>query len=297
MLAQTPDDQGVAQDHPTQIGQSESAESSADTPEPDFSVPVHIIESPEDAERAAANQRQTQDHDAADLDAQRRAAIAAEKSADAAEWQKWPTIWQVGIGAVAAFGLIVSLILNYFGLMAARISAAAAISAVEEARKFGRLNAMAYVSIVKSTCIVDGSWLHLGFILENKGASIASKVRLFGGVRVYYFDPKTLPPALPKFTIIPFEAIGGLVEHGSQGKAYFILPHTSFDDGVFDLIGENSWVDLDCVVEWVDVFGEAHSARHILSKNGLEFAMIEEAKPKAKMISELFVSYSGPPQN
>ena len=186
-VAQTPNDQGVAQDHPTPVSRSDGAESDSGTTKQDFAVPVRIIESPEEAERTTANQRQAKEHDAADLDAQQRAAIAAEKSAEAAEWQKDPTKWQVRIGFVAALGLIISLVFTARSLRWARIGNENTIKAIAQEQANAQRSLRAYMGYEgRKIDVIDfrnpnprrgeNEYIGLIFKFTNSGATPARKV-------------------------------------------------------------------------------------------------------------------------
>lgn len=68
-------------------------------------LPVTIVETPEQAANAAKREKQSDEHEAADLDAQRRAADAAERSAATAERQEipaWTQIWLAIAGTIIA---------------------------------------------------------------------------------------------------------------------------------------------------------------------------------------------------
>jgi hypothetical protein len=66
-----------------------------------FSVPVRVVDEPEDAQRARDREGASDKHDSDDLKAQQKAADAADRAATAAERQIEVAWWQLGIGVVA----------------------------------------------------------------------------------------------------------------------------------------------------------------------------------------------------
>lgn len=97
-LREAPDAQGVAAPSPAVERQTEQARKDAKD-EPAAAVPVTIVESPEQAVAAERRERESRQHDTADLDAQVRAA-------DAAEQQVLPS-WFAAALSFAGTGLIV----------------------------------------------------------------------------------------------------------------------------------------------------------------------------------------------
>jgi len=96
---------------------------------PEFSVPVHIIHDKASAERARIERVVQEQHDAEDLVAQQRAAIAGERAADAAETQIRLAWYQLSVSIVGALGLIVTLLLTWRSTRAAAAAATAAVNA------------------------------------------------------------------------------------------------------------------------------------------------------------------------
>ncbi|MER9604300.1 hypothetical protein [Mesorhizobium sp. M0243] len=97
--------QGVAGESPS-VGKPQPAatdDSAANGKNQGF--PVTIVESPEQATHSEDREKDSASHEAADLEAQRRAADAAERSAATAERQEipaWTQIWLAIVGTVIA---------------------------------------------------------------------------------------------------------------------------------------------------------------------------------------------------
>ncbi|MFN0192651.1 MAG: DUF6471 domain-containing protein [Aestuariivirga sp.] len=111
-LAQAPSGQGVTGETPALEKQVPENAKPEVTQVDNFSIPVRIIEKPEDAERAKEREAKSDQHEADDLEAQRKAADAADRSAEVAEWQKIPTLVQMAFALFGTLGLIISLLIN-----------------------------------------------------------------------------------------------------------------------------------------------------------------------------------------
>ena len=72
-------------------------------------IPVIIVDTPEQATHAAEREQKADEHEAADLDAQVRAANAAERSAATAERQEIPTWAQIVIGFASTIIAVIAL--------------------------------------------------------------------------------------------------------------------------------------------------------------------------------------------
>lgn len=155
----------VPQEHRAVAGKEESAISR-----------VIIVETPSQAESAAEREKTSNEHDAADLDAQVRSANAAERSATTAEWQVIPTM------IISIVGTVVALIAVVFTVVSNRRS-----------ERIARAQTRAYLSF-------DGAWLienlsQFGCKFNNYGTTPAEKVVISIKVAVGVADQKR-PDAL-----------------------------------------------------------------------------------------------------
>lgn len=254
-LAQTPDDQGVTQGSPTPESQTATSTEDDNTSAEGFSLPVRIIESPDESKRSGEIERQTQEHDAADLEAQQRAAKAAEDSARAAEWQKWPTVWQVRLGFVAAFGLIVSLILNV-------VATKAAFKAIGVAEDIGKRELRAYMNYGIPVVIGAGDEADLSVrvgvyffpAFKNFGVTPANKA-MVTSVR-HVIEPTESVPPVQKPTEPPPDGFkGAQVGPQSHHSGYRIL-FTLDELRRFSAAGKR--MIISARIDYEDVFGEPH---------------------------------------
>lgn len=123
VLAQAPDPSRATRESPPVESQGDGQTADGQQPADAFVLPVRIIEDPNEAERARDREQRAENHEADDLEAQREAARAATRSADAAEDQIWPTKAQVGLATVGTFLLFVSLGLTWAALTVTRQTA------------------------------------------------------------------------------------------------------------------------------------------------------------------------------
>lgn len=103
--------------------------------EPEFSVPVHIVPDKLSLEEELRQRSSAERHDALDLEAQQRSAIAAERAAAASETQLWIGWLQLVVSVIGALGLIITLLLTWASTKASAAAAKAALNANQLARE------------------------------------------------------------------------------------------------------------------------------------------------------------------
>jgi hypothetical protein len=109
-----------------------SADSSGSRPAP--ALPVRVIESSEESAHARDREQKSDQHEADDLAAQRKAADAADRSARAAEWQKIPTWVSIGVAGVGTVIALAGTIMLGFTLYWSRKTAEAGALSAEAAQ-------------------------------------------------------------------------------------------------------------------------------------------------------------------
>ena len=192
-VTQTPDCQGVACPSPSEQKQYGTEAGDGQGGEGDFALKVRIIESADDADRAKASEEEARQHDADDLEAQRMAALAARDNADSA----W---WQVGLAAVGAIGLLISLFFTRQSIGLNRMETDAAVSgneralmAINQEQANAERAMQAYVSAETAIAAEDG--IMSGFIVEfyNSGTTPAIWINTHASFDV--IDPAAeIPP-------------------------------------------------------------------------------------------------------
>ncbi|WP_192365468.1 hypothetical protein [Mesorhizobium mediterraneum] len=114
--------QGVTTEAPSQqegkSGKANDAQSSANEP----SIPVRIIESPDETQHTRDREAASDKHESDDLQAQQKAADAADRAATAAERQVITAWWQVGVGIAGMAALLVTI---WFSIRATNAAVAA----------------------------------------------------------------------------------------------------------------------------------------------------------------------------
>jgi hypothetical protein len=99
------------------------------------SIPVRIVESPEETQRTRDREGASDKHESDDLKAQQRAADSADRSATAAEWQVITAWWQVGVGISGILALLVTIGFTIRATNAAVAASNAAMEANKDARE------------------------------------------------------------------------------------------------------------------------------------------------------------------
>lgn len=161
-----------------------------------WQFPVIIVENPEQAAHAQERERYSDEHEAADLDAQVRSANAAERSAATAERQEIPAWMQIWLAIASTVIAVIALAFSI-------------ISSVRSER-LGQAQVRAYLSI--ENVLLRRSegvrQLSVGFTVRNSGQSPARSVEVF----------------------VIFRLIGGMLQSdGSVAPAVTFLRETKFD--------------------------------------------------------------------
>ncbi|RWE78788.1 hypothetical protein [Mesorhizobium sp.] len=129
------DSSGATQESPSVKGNQSAQPNNGSDTTGEIGVPVTIVDTPEQASHAAKREEKADEHDAADLDAQERAAKAAERSAATAERQEVPAWTQIIVGIastlIAVVALIVSLWTAITGIRTTRAQLRAYVSPVD----------------------------------------------------------------------------------------------------------------------------------------------------------------------
>lgn len=191
-------------------------------------LPVTIVESPQDAEHARDREQKADEHEADDLDAQRRAASAAERSATTAEGQIIPTWIQATVAIVGTAALLITIWFSIRATNAAVLSAKLAKEAIDVARDTAQIELRAWIGhdlVNVSGLGVEGAVDHYIFVMsfKNVGATPASGLigafarateKCFSGPEVDFSDsfPTVMAPSVTfsgaPIAFTPAEIIG-----------------------------------------------------------------------------------------
>lgn len=169
-------DEQAAQEDGTSADQSE---------QPAF--PVVILETREQASHATEREAKTDQHEADDLAAQRKAADAADRAATAADRQILPIWVQVSLAGVGTFLLVWTLYLNSRASRDASIAALASIRAADAAEKAYLMENRPWIKITPTMIgPVDFGKreVEADFRIDNVGKSPAVNVRIMLDARV-----------------------------------------------------------------------------------------------------------------
>lgn len=143
-----------------------------------FSVPVTIIETPEQASESARREQKTDAHEAADLDAQVRAANATERAAATAERQEIPAWAQIIIGGMSTFialvALGVSLLTAIWAIRTTRAQTRAYVHAETAELTWGNNRAVRpmVTMTVQNTGQTPARWFSAQFIIFTKSLNV-----------------------------------------------------------------------------------------------------------------------------
>ncbi|RWF23784.1 MAG: hypothetical protein EOS64_10050 [Mesorhizobium sp.] len=216
-------------------------------------VPVTIFETPEQAVHAADREKLSDTHDAADLDAQTRAANAAERSAATAERQELPAFVQIIFGGASTFVAIIALVVSFW----------TAITSI----KTTQTQLRAYVSVFDFETTVTNQNVrpHIAFkvTFKNFGQTPARNLRF--NLRWECGQPPFVEDSHATVVAIP-EGRGSV----GAGMTFYAGDKTDLRLGQSEIqqVLDNKlsfWVF--GVIEYDDVFGKQHRTRFRYSMN------------------------------
>jgi hypothetical protein len=246
--AQAPEGPGVAQGGPTPGTQAdrEAAQTDEGIEQEQFSIPVRILEEPEDpeeTERREQKERRSEEREQADLEAQRSMAESARELLR-------PTWWQVGIAGIGALLLGASLGFSAWAAKAAADAAKAAQQVLKAERAW-----LTYETIetghhgdptVRST--TQEREIIFKIVWKNSGRTPALRTHMSADIRLVDSGKD-----IPVFEKRPRRAghAGGVIGPGISGTS---VPASVFGEGVDRLISQKSRVYLYSRATYEDVF-------------------------------------------
>lgn len=142
--------------------------------------PVVIIESPQDAKDRRDREQKSDQHEADDLAAQRKAADAADSGAATAERQIIPTWIQTGVAIIGTIALLITISYNIKATNAAIRSADLAEKSIAVTRDIGERQVRAYLDVTRMRVfgVEDSGNAKACFFIKNSGATPAKNVRI-----------------------------------------------------------------------------------------------------------------------
>lgn len=144
-----------------------------------FSVPIRIVEEPDEAKRTRDREEAGDQREKNDLEAQQRAADAAIESAASSQRQENLAKWQLGLSIAGIIALVVTIAYSIKATNAAIKSADLAEKAVAITQDTAKRELRAYVAVsrVKFTDMHTGVDAKIEVSIINAGATPARKVR------------------------------------------------------------------------------------------------------------------------
>ncbi|MES0158320.1 MULTISPECIES: hypothetical protein [unclassified Mesorhizobium] len=228
--------QGVTAEAPSQQeskgGKANDTQPSANEP----SIPVRIIESPEETQRTRDREATSDKHESDDLKAQQEAAQAAGRSATAADRQVNAAWWQVGVGIAGIIAILVTIGFTIRATNAAVRSADLAEKAIADAREMGEAQTRAYLGVSSVEARIEmisvlgdapASFLTIKVNVINGGVTPARNVVCIGGITTIVKKTETVIASETKARnedFLPSKeycALGHSVEFGDEELARF----------------------------------------------------------------------------
>ena len=242
--AQTPNEQGVPGKAPAIKTQPADSSDKNNQTSGEFSVPVRIIESQDEADHSKDREAKSDEHDAKDLDAQVRAANAAERQI----WIAYTSIFFTFVGTAL---LVWNLSESRRATKAAQESASSSQSAVlaaneanNVAREIGQAQVRAYLTCTEAKYTISKTSIFCQLVIANKGQSPADRIALKPSLKVIGFNP----PVSKDVRCDPISA-------GTSGEASFAEEFADLGPEVRKaLLKDFTPFVIECKIGWYDVF-------------------------------------------
>ncbi|WP_414831698.1 hypothetical protein [Afifella sp. YEN Y35] len=245
------------------LGQDNRAESAEQHPERDeFSIPVRIVEPPEEREARHGRDRESDQRERDDLIAQNRAAEASIRSAELAWWQSFWTFFQTLLVAVGTIAIV-------WTLFETRKAVEAASNTVVVTREIGEAQVRAYLTCNGANYRRSENGIKVSVELTNNGQSPASDIKVRGRI---IFPTPAISPKFPfdSITTVSREShnICGVIPAGGTGETFL----TWRDDEIsgVPLFDGAHPGRVTGAIYWQDVFDKTQSLRFNLWRVGDE---------------------------
>jgi hypothetical protein len=145
LLAQSPSSEGVPSEAPSVEKNHQGQTSTGENSSLNFSLPVRIIENPEQAKRANETEKESRKHDQSDLEAQWKAADSAFDSAKYSKELLTISWWQFWLASAGTIALIYSIMLNRRATGAAITANSNTIKAIQQEQENAQRGLQAYL--------------------------------------------------------------------------------------------------------------------------------------------------------
>ncbi len=179
---------------------------------------------------------------------------------------------------------------------AANNSVTSANRAADESRDIGRAQVRAYLAVDSASYTVYRDWMSIDFQVKNYGHSPAKWCVVHARVRVSNRRWRR-DEIEPRFLDSPtHEGEDSFISAGERGVSEISVfwGHTDFDKDVYDMIrATGRHFSVDCIIQWVDVFGEQQRMPFFLVLRSTEFRESEDSRYGTFRI----VKQSARPQN
>ncbi|WP_133192703.1 hypothetical protein [Labrenzia sp. 011] len=214
-------------------------------------IPVIIIESEEQSTHAGERENRSDDHEAADLQAQRKAADAAERSATSAERQE-RTAWA-------------QVVLAILGAVIAAAAVWLSIKTSNRAERTAKAQIIAYLTahdVVIRNCAA-GFIPEIELSIENSGQTPARVISNKQWIHIGHFPPDELPrPEVKDVKSIAIVGPGKFVK--SSCKRHIDIHTVQF----IEMTKGTSALYFYGIVEYLDVFGDRHTLKYAFKHGG-----------------------------
>lgn len=271
-LAQSQDTEGVTVQPSSQEKQTETQKGNSYDDGGGFSIPVRVIEDPVDAQHARDREASSDKHEADDLEAQRKAADAAERGATASERQIIPTYLQLLIAFVGTTALLYTLILN----RQANRNTIRAVKLAEDANKItedtSRKQLRAYIGLASGGITLDLS-KNRGLaivVMQNYGQTPAHEMLQWLSIEILDVDEVFQEPAKPAPGVFISKS---MISPGQNAQVTF---GRHFRDGELQAIrdGQKAFF-IRGWIEYIDVFETPRKTKLSFKMTGHEGPFVQ----------------------
>ncbi|RVB72391.1 MULTISPECIES: hypothetical protein [unclassified Mesorhizobium] len=188
------------------------------------------------------------------------------------EMARW-ALWMLVVSGVVGFA---TLGITAIGLYYIRDTLAVTRRAMLDTRSIGQAQVRAYLSCTGGDFGIEKNWFTCRVHLVNKGQSPAFYVFLKAAVSTMIRDHSEPEDEFPSWKRVDgkmSEGIGGMIQAGGDATIFVVWEHESIGTDAHDILAKTkSGFNIDCVVEWRDVFNEPQKASFSLHEGQRELA-------------------------
>ena len=177
---------------------------------------------------------------------------------------RW-ALWMLVVTGAVGFGTIT---VAFLGVHWVKETLVVTREAMLDTRKIGKAQVRAYLTCSGAEFGIDRTWLQCHATIKNSGNSHATAVKIIAAVNIFGIEGAERPSARTTGHTQTIPA-------GGSGIAFLLWSHDQIGTELFDRLatGHRDF-QIDCRIQWEDVFDETQTAICFLSPSAMKMAAL-----------------------